>query len=242
MFTGIVEELGEVLAIEQMADSARLTIAGQVVTQDVGHGDSISVNGVCLTVTDFAEGHFSVDVMAETLDRSSVGALTVASSVNLERALRSDGRFGGHVVQGHIDATTTLLAREPGERWEVLTFALGRDIARYVVSKGSITLDGVSLTISDVSEIDQAPEGSRDGDEIGEVRDGSGEVRNGSGDVGRAEARGGGADEATFSVSLIPTTLAMTTLGTRQIGDAVNVEVDVLAKYVERLMGVRGNE
>lgn len=206
MFTGIVEERGEVLAIEQLADSARLTIAGTRVTDDVGHGDSISVNGVCLTVTDFEPGRFSVDVMAETLDRSSVGALDVGSPVNLERALRSDGRFGGHVVQGHIDTTTTLLGRQPGERWDVLTFALGQDIARYVVSKGSITLDGVSLTVSDVS------------------------------------GAGAGEDEgqATFSVSLIPTTLEQTTLGSCRVGDAVNVEVDVLAKYVERLMGVTG--
>lgn len=202
MFTGIVEEQGEVLAIEQLADSARLTIAGEVVTGEVGHGDSISVNGVCLTVTDWEPGRFSVDVMAETLNRSSVGALEVGSPVNLERALRSDGRFGGHVVQGHIDTTTTLLSRQPGERWEVLTFALTAGIARYVVPKGSITLDGVSLTVSEVSDEGQA----------------------------------------TFSVSLIPTTLNVTTLGSRRVGDLVNVEVDVLAKYVERLLGASGDE
>ncbi|MGB5953274.1 MAG: riboflavin synthase [Ornithinimicrobium sp.] len=211
MFTGIVEEQGEVVAIEQLNDSARLTIAGPLVTEGVGHGDSISVNGVCLTVTDFEAGRFSVDVMAETLDRSSVGALAVGSPVNLERALRSDGRFGGHVVQGHIDATTTLLSRAPGERWEVLTFELGADIARYVVSKGSITLDGVSLTVSEVSDVSAGADG------------------------GPEHA------QATFSVSLIPTTLEVTTLGTRTVGDLVNVEVDVLAKYVERLMGVNGH-
>lgn len=199
MFTGIVEELGEVVAIDHLADSARVRIRGNVVTTDVGHGDSISVNGVCLTVTDFGHGEFSTDVMAETLSRSSIGDLSVGGFVNLERALRSDGRFGGHVVQGHIDTTTTVLSREPGEQWEVVTFALPAEIARYVVQKGSITLDGVSLTVSDLSE----------------------------------EADG----EGRFSVSLIPTTLDLTTLGGRAVGDRVNVEVDVLAKYVERLMG-----
>lgn len=201
MFTGIVEELGEVLAIEQLRDSARLTIGGSVVTDGVQHGESISVNGVCLTVTDFAPGRFSVDVMAQTLNRSSVGGLEVGGSVNLERALPSDGRFGGHIVQGHIDTTATLLSRQPAERWEVLTFSLGDEISRYVVSQGSITLDGVSLTVSDVSDVSDE-------------------------------------QQATFSVSLIPTTLKLTTLGTRKVGDAVNVEVDVLAKYVERLMVV----
>ncbi|MGB5936502.1 MAG: riboflavin synthase, partial [Ornithinimicrobium sp.] len=164
VFTGIVEELGEVLAVEQLSDSARLTIGGSVVTDGVRHGESISVNGVCLTVTDFGPDRFSVDVMAETLNRSSVGALEIGSPVNLERALRSDGRFGGHVVQGHIDTTTTLLSRQPGGRWDVLTFALGRDIARYVVSKGSITLDGVSLTVSDVSDVSGGGESGDEGD------------------------------------------------------------------------------
>ncbi len=220
MFTGIVEELGEVLAIEQLSDSARLTMGGSVVTDGVQHGESISVNGVCLTVTDFAPGRFSVDVMAETLNRSSVGGLKVGSPVNLERALPSDGRFGGHIVQGHIDTTATLLSRRPGDRWDVLTFSLGDDISRYVVSKGSITLDGVSLTVSDVSE------GHRAG---GEGREGQMD-HDGSADTDQ--------QQATFSVSLIPTTLKLTTLGTRKVGDAVNVEVDVLAKYVERLMVV----
>lgn len=205
MFTGIVEEQGEVIAIEHLADSARLRIKASVVTGDAGHGDSISVNGVCLTVTEFTDGEFSTDVMAETLSRSSVGDLVVGSPVNLERALRSDGRFGGHVVQGHIDTTATLLSRDPGEKWEVLTFALPPEISRYVVAKGSITLDGVSLT---VSALHDASEGEKD-------------------EVDR---------QSTFAVSLIPTTLAMTTLGVRAVGDRVNVEVDVLAKYVERLM------
>ncbi len=205
MFTGIVEEKGTVVAIEHLADSARLRIKAAIVTSDAGHGDSISVNGVCLTVTEFTDGEFSTDVMAETLNRSSVGDLTVGSPVNLERALRSDGRFGGHVVQGHIDTTATLISRDPGEKWDVLTFALPQEISRYVVAKGSITLDGVSLTVSDLHD------GGDDGKD--------------SGNLG-----------STFSVSLIPTTLSMTTLGDRAVGDRVNVEVDVLAKYVERLM------
>jgi riboflavin synthase len=194
MFTGIVEELGEVLAVTEHADSAQLRIRGPLVTQDAGHGDSISVNGVCLTVTSWGDGEFTTDVMAETLRRSGVGDLVVGSPVNLERALRSDGRFGGHVVQGHVDTTTEVLARDPGDRWEVVTFRLPPEVARYVVHKGSITLDGVSLTVSDLTD-------------------------------------------DTFSVSLIPTTLELTTLGHRQVGDRVNIEVDVLAKYVERLLG-----
>lgn len=210
MFTGIVEELGEVVAIDHLADSARVRIRGAVVTADIGHGDSISVNGVCLTVTDFAHsqtasGEFSLDVMDETLNRSSIGDLCVGGQVNLERAMRSDGRFGGHVVQGHVDTTSRLLHREPGEKWEVLTFELPKEIARYVVHKGSITLDGVSLTVSDLVDAK-------------------------SGDNGML------ASFSTFSVSLIPTTLEMTTLGQRAVGERVNVEVDVLAKYVERLM------
>ncbi|MGB7449395.1 MAG: riboflavin synthase [Ornithinimicrobium sp.] len=199
MFTGIVEELGVVTSITRLGDSARLRIRGEVVTQDAGHGDSISVNGVCLTVTETEGGAFSTDVMAQTLAHSSIGALVTGSAVNLERAVRSDGRFGGHVVQGHVDTTAALLRREPGERWDVLTFALPRPVARYVVAQGSISLDGVSLTVSDLGQ-------------------------------------------DTFSVSLIPTTLAMTTLGLLAAGDSVNVEVDVLAKYVERLLGAQGGE
>lgn len=201
MFTGIVEELGEVVDITEHADSSGLRLRGAIVTADeaLRHGDSIAVNGVCLTVTDSGEGEFSTDVMAETLRTSSVGDLVVGSTVNLERALRSDGRFGGHVVQGHVDTTTEVVSREPGDRWEVVTFALPPRIARYVVHKGSITLDGVSLTISALSD-------------------------------------------DTFSVSLIPTTLELTTLGRRHVGDRVNVEVDVLAKYVERLLAKEASD
>lgn len=196
MFTGIVEELGELVARTELGDSAVLRIRGPLVTADASHGDSIAVNGVCLTVTEVGDGEFSTDVMAETLAHTALGDLDPRAPVNLERALRSDGRFGGHVVQGHVDTTTTLLAREPGERWEVVTLALPPEIARYVVHKGSVTLDGVSLTVSAVTD-------------------------------------------DTFQVSLIPTTLAVTTLGRRAVGERLNVEVDVLAKYVERLLGDR---
>ncbi|WP_026926713.1 riboflavin synthase [Granulicoccus phenolivorans] len=192
MFTGIVEELGEVAAIEPATDSAVLRLRGPLVVSDATHGASISVNGVCLTVVDSDAESFSVDVMAETLHRSSLGSLAVGDPVNLERAMPADGRFGGHIVQGHVDGTAVLLTREPGDRWEVLTFDLPPALARYVVEKGSITVDGVSLTVSAVTD-------------------------------------------DTFSVSLIPTTLALTTLGRRRPGDRVNLEVDVIAKYVERL-------
>jgi riboflavin synthase len=193
MFTGIVEELGHVVALESGAESARLTVAGPVVTSDAAHGASIAVNGVCLTVVEHGDAQFTVDVMAETLDRSSLGALAVGDRVNLERAMSAASRFGGHIVQGHVDGTAEIVSRTPGERWEVVRFTLPEALARYVVEKGSITVDGVSLTVSALSE-------------------------------------------TSFSVSLIPTTLALTTLGHKQVGDLVNLEVDVLAKYVERLL------
>ena len=195
MFTGIVEELGHVVEIEHGADSARLTVHGPLVTSDAAHGASIAVNGVCLTVIDHGEGRFVVDVMAETLRRSSLAAATPGAPVNLERAMPADGRFGGHVVQGHVDGTAEVVSREPGDRWEVVTFTLPSALSAYVVEKGSITVDGVSLTVSALD--DQA---------------------------------------GTFSVSLIPTTLDLTTLGARRPGDVVNLEVDVLAKYVQRLL------
>ena len=193
MFTGIVEELGSVESVELGADSAVLTVRGPLVVSDATHGASIAVNGVCLTVVAHDEATFSVDVMRETLDRSSLGALQAGSPVNLERAMPAGGRFGGHVVQGHVDWTATIVRREPGDRWEVVTFSLPPELSRYVVEKGSITVDGISLTVSAV-------------------------------------------DDATFAVSLIPTTLELTTLGRKQVGDPVNLEVDVIAKYVERLM------
>lgn len=209
MFTGIIEELGEVVSIEEIGESSRIRLRGPVVTADARHGDSIAVNGVCLTVLDDNEqlaarnGEFSADVMRETLRRSSLGALRPGSRVNLERAMALGARLGGHLVQGHVDATGTLLSRSPGDldadgnpRWEVLRFSLPQPISRYLVEKGSITVDGVSLTVVEAA-LD------------------------------------------SFTVSLIPATLELTTLGAKSIGEPVNLEVDVLAKYVERLLDTR---
>ncbi|MCK0175254.1 MULTISPECIES: riboflavin synthase [Mycobacteriaceae] len=201
MFTGIVEEVGEVVGKQDLADSARLVIRGPVVTADAGHGDSIAVNGVCLTVVEvLPDGVFSADVMGETLDRSSLGAVGVGSHVNLERAAAVNSRLGGHIVQGHVDGTGHVIARTPSEHWEVVRIALPPELSRYVVEKGSITVDGVSLTVSSVSSV------------------------------------AGTADSDWFEVSLIPTTLGLTTLGSAPVGTPVNLEVDVIAKYVERLM------
>ncbi|MFF4407145.1 riboflavin synthase [Streptomyces sp. NPDC001404] len=206
MFTGIVEELGEVVAVEQLGDSppataggapsrsARFRLRGPIVTEGAKHGDSIAVNGVCLTVVEHADGEFTADVMAETLQRSSLGALAPGSRVNLERPMALGGRLGGHLVQGHVDGTGTITERTPGEHWEIVKIALPDHLARYVVEKGSITVDGVSLTVVDAAD-------------------------------------------DHFTVSLIPTTLDLTTLGIKKPGDLVNLEVDVLAKYVERLLG-----
>ncbi|MGI5521945.1 riboflavin synthase [Micromonospora sp. CA-259024] len=197
MFTGIIEELGEIVRVTSTAgDSALVAVRGPLVTSDARHGDSIAVNGVCLTVVDVADGVFTADVMGETLRRSALGALRPGDPVNLERAAALGSRLGGHLVQGHVDGVGELISREPAEQWETVRFRLPADLARYVVEKGSITIDGVSLTVAEV-----------------------------------------GADE--FAVGLIPTTLKLTTLGARGVGDPVNLEVDVLAKYVERLLGVR---
>ncbi|MCU1693071.1 MAG: riboflavin synthase subunit alpha [Frankiales bacterium] len=193
MFTGIVEELGEVVALEQLQDAVRLTVRGPLVTSDARHGDSISVNGVCLTVVTNDDGAFTADVMQETLRRSSLGTASPGSPVNLERAVKLQDRLGGHLVQGHVDATAPLVSVTPDEHWTVVRLGLPADLARYVVEKGSITVDGVSLTVSAV------------GDDW-------------------------------FEVSLIPTTLGLTTLGTRAPGDLVNLEVDVMAKHLEKLM------
>jgi len=214
MFTGIVEELGEIIDIDNLTDSARLVIKGPVVTSDAGHGDSIAVNGVCLTVVEVRpDGAFTADVMAETLNRSSLGAIGVGSLVNLERAAAVNSRLGGHIVQGHVDGTGRVISRSPSEHWEVVRIALPSELSRYVVEKGSITVDGISLTVSGLG-------------------------------TGASEATGNGtgASEATgdwFEVSLIPTTLALTTLGRAAVGTPVNLEVDVIAKYVERLMSAR---
>jgi riboflavin synthase len=198
MFTGIVEELGEVTGRESLSDAARLVVRGPVVTADAGHGDSIAVNGVCLTVVEvLADGQFSADVMAETLNRSNLGELRVGSQVNLERAAAVNSRLGGHIVQGHVDGTGVVVARTPSEHWEVVRIEMPGSVARYVVEKGSITVDGISLTVSGLG------------------------------------------DEPThwFEVSLIPTTRELTTLGSAPVGTQVNLEVDVIAKYVERLLG-----
>ncbi|WP_053620186.1 riboflavin synthase [Nocardiopsis sp. NRRL B-16309] len=203
MFTGIVEELGEVVSIEPAGaagEAVLLTVRGPLVSSDARHGESIAVNGVCLTVVAQGPDTFTADVMKESLDRSSLGALTPGSPVNLERAARVDGRLGGHIVQGHVDGTAGLLSRSPGDNWDVLRFGLSRELSPYVVEKGSITVDGTSLTVSAVS----AP----------------------------------GADEEYFEVSLIPATLEATTLGSLAVGATVNVEVDVIAKYVERIAAV----
>ncbi|GJF12187.1 riboflavin synthase subunit alpha [Mycolicibacterium cyprinidarum] len=194
MFTGIVEELGEVVGRENLGDSARLVIRGPIVTSDAGHGDSIAVNGVCLTVVEvLADGSFSADVMDETLKRSSLRGVDVGTRVNLERAAALQSRLGGHIVQGHVDGTGQVMSRTPSEHWTVVRVALPVGLSRYVVEKGSITVDGVSLTVS-------------------------------------------GLGRDWFEVSLIPTTLDLTTLGRAEVGVQVNLEVDVIAKYVERLL------
>lgn len=193
MFTGIVEELGVVEGIEQQDDAIRLTVRGAFVTDDASLGDSIAVNGCCLTVAQKDGETFTADVMHETLTKTSLGALDIGSKVNLERAVTPATRLGGHVVQGHVDGTGRVLRRTPSEHWEVVEVELPADLARYLVPKGSITVDGVSLTVVDVLD-------------------------------------------SSFTVSLIPETLARTTLGFKQPGDPVNLEVDVIAKYVERLL------
>ncbi|WP_086695916.1 riboflavin synthase [Streptomyces recifensis] len=193
MFTGIVEELGEVTAVENLGDASRFRLRGPVVTEGARHGDSIAVNGVCLTVVDHEDDEFTADVMAETLKRSSLGALAVGSRVNLERPTAVGARLGGHIVQGHVDGSGAVLARTPSEHWEIVKISLPASLSRYVVEKGSITVDGISLTVVEA-----------------------------------------GSDH--FTVSLIPTTLALTTLGHKQPGDPVNLEVDIIAKYVERLL------
>ena len=195
MFTGIIEEIGQVVDVQHRGDSAVLTLDAHTVTDDLVHGASIAVNGVCLTVVGWDDGRTRVDfdVMGETLQRSVIGDLRAGSQVNLERAARVDSRLDGHIVQGHVDGTGVVVSRTPGDAWESVRFGLPADLARYVAEKGSIAVDGVSLTVAAV-----------------------------------------GAD--WFEVGLIPETLRATTLGAKQPGDAVNLEVDVLAKYVERLM------
>ena len=211
MFTGIVEDLGEVEAVDHLGDFARIHIRSTVVTQDAKPGDSICVSGVCLTVTSLISSRprpavgsqepppptplgFVADVMGETLRHSSLKSFAPGTKVNLERSVRLEDRLGGHLVQGHTDGTATIVSRDPQEHWEVVRISLPAGQARYIVHKGSVTVDGVSLTVS-------------------------------------------GIEEDWFEVSLIPETLKRTTLGLKQPGAEVNLEVDVLAKYVEKLLG-----
>ncbi|MCD6641061.1 MAG: riboflavin synthase [Nocardioides sp.] len=193
MFTGIVEELGSVRAVEERGDALRLTVAAEAVLEGTGLGDSIAVNGCCLTVAERDDDSWVADVMQETLDKTTLGSLRAGDAVNLERAVTMATRLGGHLVQGHVDGVGTVIARTPSDNWEVVEISLPSHLAHYLVDKGSITVDGVSLTV--------------------------------------VEAR---AD--SFTVSLIPETLARTTLGTRTVGDRVNLEADVIAKHVEKLL------
>ena len=213
MFTGIVEELGHVVRLETVEDCARLTVEAPTVTH-ASLGDSISVNGCCLTVAAMHGNTFTADLMAETLTRTTLGSQAPGDPVNLERALRATDRLGGHIVQGHVDATAEVLDRSHGEHWDLLRVGLPQEIARYVAVKGSVALDGVSLTVVDVEDAQRdAPDAS--------------------------PTPGAG---ASLSVGLIPETLRRTTLGTRRPGERVNLEVDVMAKYAERLLGARLSE
>lgn len=221
MFTGIVEELGEIVAVEQLADSARLRVRGKTVTDDARPGDSIAVNGVCLTVVALADGAFTADVMRESLDRSNLGSLAAGDLVNLERSVRADGRLGGHIVQGHVDGVVVILDRTPSEHWEIVRFWLPDRLARYVAEKGSVTADGVSLTVVQVGELPVGESGMAATETAGSV----------------TESTRSQPDRGYFSVALTPTTLDLTTLGHKRVGEPVNLEVDVIAKYVERLLG-----
>jgi riboflavin synthase len=203
MFTGIVEELGTITGIREVAVGAEqavlLTVEGPTVSLDVAAGDSIAVSGVCLTVVESATGYFTADVMRETLVRSTLATAHAGDPVNLERAVTLQTRLGGHLMQGHVDGVGSVLGREHTPNWDVVEISLPWELARYVVEKGSIAVDGVSLTVASVGD-------------------------------------------SSFTVSLIPTTLARTTLGLRLVGDAVNLEVDVMAKYAERLLGFAMSE
>jgi riboflavin synthase len=194
MFNGIVEELGTVAGIEDQGDAVRLTISAATVLSDAELGASIAVNGCCLTVATLGENEWTADVMLETLKRTSLHALSVGDQVNLERAVTPSTRLGGHIVQGHVDGVGRVVSREPSEHWEVVTISLDPELARYVVEKGSIAVDGISLTVVSVTE-------------------------------------------DAFTVSLIPETLARTSLGFRAVGDEVNLETDIIAKHVEKLLG-----
>jgi riboflavin synthase len=198
MFTGIVEELGVVESLQDQGDAVRLTVRGPRVVEDASLGDSIAVSGVCLTVAERNAESFTADVMRETLLKTSLGALVPGAQVNLERAVTAATRLGGHIVQGHVDGTGAVVSRTPSEHWELVEVSFPERLAPYLVEKGSVTVDGISLTVVAVDDA-----------------------------------------QGTFSVSLIPETLARTTLGNRPPGEAVNLEVDVIAKYVERMLGPR---
>lgn len=200
MFTGIIEELGRIERVDQTSDAARLTVRGPLVVDGVGHGDSIAVNGVCLTVVASTDSTFTADVMAQTLSMSTLSGAVAGSTVNLERAALVGDRLGGHIVQGHIDGTSAVLSVTPGEAWRVLRFSLSPALAPLVVGKGSIAIDGVSLTVSNISAAD--------------------------------------ASAQWFEVSLIPETLTATTLGALVLGDHVNLETDILARHVERMLAL----
>ena len=208
MFTGLIEEIGEIVAVAPIGDSLRLTVAGPLVTSDATHGASIAVSGVCLTVIeqgtdDAGRGTFSADVMAQSIRMSTLGELAPGSRVNLERAARLDTRLGGHIVQGHVDGTATLLSATEGDAWRTLRFAVSRELAPLLVDKGSVTLSGTSLTVSAISPAAEA--------------------------------------EQWFEVSLIPETLVATTLGELAPGDHVNVETDLIARHVERMLSFTDN-
>lgn len=198
MFTGLIEELGTITAIEPVGDSLRLTVRGPKVVADAAHGDSISVNGTCLTVIEQTADTFTADVMAQTIKMSAVPDLEVGSPVNLERAALAGDRLGGHIVQGHVDGTATLIAITEADQWRVLRFGLSRDLAALLVDKGSVTVSGVSLTVSNISEPTET--------------------------------------EQWFEVSLIPETLVATIMGSLKVGDRVNIETDMLARHVARML------
>lgn len=196
MFTGIIEELGTVAKVTELEESMRVEVSGPLIRSDLGRGDSISVNGVCLTAAELTESGFVADVMLETLESSSLRGIKTGDRVNLERAMSGAGRFGGHVVQGHVDGVAEIIDRKPSENWEVVTVRIPDELAKYVVHKGSITFDGVSLTVHQIE-----------------------------GDV--------------VTLSLIPETLRLTTLGHKGPGDKLNVEADILAKHIEKLIEAR---
>ena len=199
MFTGIVEELGTISGVETLNDSIRMRVSGKLVRSDLSQGDYVSVSGTCLTAAELTEDGFIADVMLETLNRTSLSGIAEGDKVNLERAMSGAGRFGGHVVQGHVDGVAEIISREPSANWEVVKVRIPSDLTKYVVHKGSITFDGVSLTVNEIS-----------------------------GDV--------------VSLSLIPETLRLTTLGQKGVGAKLNVEADILAKHIEKLIEARSQK